>query len=182
MKRVWSTIKEFVWRYSGKPGQDYPFPDLILNPGPPPEHNGRQLITRRRSSDVFGSVSFDDCSWYATAFPALQLTRLLAASSDIGATSYAWPKLLLFPVGTSILEPVHAQMSWRTNGVKACYTFPIRVQGVVDLSTHNNVPSSGVPWLASNTPCGCRIINQVPKIILCLNLYRTAYKNSATCI
>jgi hypothetical protein len=153
-----------------------------FKPETSPEHNGGQLIARRRSSGVSGSVSFDDCSWYATALPALRLQRLLAASSDISATSCAWPKLLQFPVGTSILKPLHVQMSWRTNGVKACYTFPIRVQEAVDLSTHNNVPSSGMPWLASNTPCGYRIRNQVPKTILWLNLYRTAYTNSATCI
>jgi hypothetical protein len=110
MKRIWNTIKEFVWRYYGKPSQDYPSPELILKPGPP-EYNAGQLITRRRSSGVFGSVSFDNCSWYATAFPALHLTRILAARSDISATSYARPKLLQFPGDTDILEPLHAQMS-----------------------------------------------------------------------
>lgn len=88
MKQIWSTIKEFVWRYSGKPSQDYPSPGLILKPGPP-EYNAGQLITRQRSSGIFGSISFDNCSWYATAFPALQLTGIPAASSDISATSYA---------------------------------------------------------------------------------------------
>lgn len=59
----------------------------------------------------------------------------------------------------------------------ACYTFPICVQEVVEFSTRSNLPSSGVPWLASQTPRGYRIINQVPKIILCLNLYGRAYTN-----
>ena len=88
MKRIWSTSKEFVWKYSGTPSQDYPSPGLLLNPGPP-EYNAVQLITRRRRSGVFGSASFDNYSWHATAFPAPQLTRILAASSDISATSYA---------------------------------------------------------------------------------------------
>jgi len=149
MKRIWSTIKESVWRYSGKPSQDNPSPGLLSNPGPP-EYNAGQLITRRRRSGVFGSASFDNYSWHATAFPALQLTRILAASSGISATSYAWPKLLQSPVDTGILEPLHAQMSWPT-------TFPIRVQKVVDLSTRSHLSSSGVPWLASHTPCGYRI-------------------------
>lgn len=89
MKWTWSTINEFVWRYSRKPSQDYPSPGIYLNPGPH-EYKAGQLITRRRRSGVFGSVSIDKCPWYATVFPALQLT----ASSDISTTHMPDPNRL----------------------------------------------------------------------------------------
>jgi hypothetical protein len=75
MKRTCSTINEFVWRYSRNPSQEYPSPGIYINPGPPGYKSG-QLITQRRRSGVFGSVSIDKCPWYATVFPVLQLTRI----------------------------------------------------------------------------------------------------------